>query len=98
MWDRLCMIGAALSPIALAGCGPQTPEDARALSINRCERQFGRMAPDASQGNALCTCMVDELAEEGLEVTDALGGNRARVEQITRTCAQRVGVPLPDRG
>lgn len=80
--------------IALAGCGPQTPEQQQARSIERCERQFGRMAPDPSKGEALCTCMVTELAEAGLEVTDALGGNRTRVEEITRSCAQRVGVPL----
>lgn len=88
----LAIFGAAS---LLAACGPQTPEEARLASIAKCERQFGRMAPDPSKGNALCTCMVDDLAAQGLEVTDVFGGDRAAMEQITRGCARKVGVPLP---
>ena len=91
---RMLMVIAAGSAL-LTGCGPQSPADVRAGAIAKCERQFGRMALDPSQGNAMCTCMVDDLAAEGLEVTDMLGGDRARVEEITRSCARKNGVPLP---
>ncbi|WP_379549867.1 hypothetical protein [Qipengyuania sp. DGS5-3] len=87
-------LGAALS---LSACGPQTPEDIRTSSIEKCERQFGRMAPDPSKGNALCTCMVDDLAEAGLEITDMIGEGRAKVEQVTRSCASKAGFQLPTR-
>ena len=79
----------------LAACGPQTPEDIRAAAIAKCERQFGRVAPDPALGNALCSCMTDRLAEKGLEITDMLGGDRAAVEEIGRSCAARVGMELP---
>ena len=79
----------------LAACGPQSPEEVRAASIAKCERQFGRMSPDPSKGNALCSCMTDRLAEQGLEVTDMLGAGRAQVESITRTCAAQAGIALP---
>ena len=88
-------VAAALLPLTLAGCGPQTPEDARAFSISKCEKRFGRMAPDPTQGNALCTCMVDRLAEQGLEVTDVLGPDGERVQEITRSCGRQVGISLP---
>lgn len=55
----------------------------------------GRAAPGPSLGNALCTCMVDELAERGMEITDMLGGDRAAVEEIGRSCAARNGITLP---
>jgi hypothetical protein len=80
----------------LAACGPQSPEEVRAASIAKCERQFGRMAPDPSKGNALCSCMTDRLAEQGLEITDMLGAGREQVESITRNCAARAGIALPN--
>lgn len=76
----------------LIGCGPTSPEAARNADIAKCERQFGRLASDAAQGEALCTCLIDRLAQEGLEITDAFGSNRARVEAATRTCAARAGI------
>lgn len=79
----------------LASCGPSSPEEIRDAAIAKCERQFGRMAPDPSKGNALCTCMTDKLAEKGLEITDMLGEGRAAVEEVTRSCARQAGVPLP---
>ena len=79
----------------LSACGPQTPEEVRGASIAKCERQFGRLSPDPAKGNALCSCMTDRLADAGLEVTDMLGGNRAKVEQITRSCASKAGIALP---
>lgn len=81
----------------VTACGPTSPEEVRAAAIAKCERQFGRMAPDPSRGNALCTCMTDKLAEKGLEITDMLGGDRGAVEEITRSCAASAGVPLPQR-
>ena len=39
--------------------------------------------------------MTDQLAEKGLEITDMLGGDRAAVEEIGRSCAARVGMELP---
>lgn len=76
----------------VSACGPQTPEEARAASVAKCERQFGRMAPDAEKGAALCGCMVDRLADEGLEITDALGGQRDRIIGITKSCARANGI------
>jgi hypothetical protein len=81
--------------LILAACGSQTPEDARAGAIAKCERQFGRVAPDPAKGTALCTCLTDKLAEEGLAITDMLGGERDRVEGVMRTCAASAGVRLP---
>ncbi len=79
----------------LAGCGAATPEDARAASMAKCERQFGRMAGgDTAKGEALCGCMVDRLAEEGMEITDVLSGDREKVMGITRSCAQVNGIPI----
>lgn len=86
------MLGAVL---ALGGCGPQTPEEVRAATIDKCERQFGQMAPDPSAGTQLCTCLVDRLAAEGLEITDMMGGDRSQVEGIARSCAGAAGVSLP---
>ncbi len=85
------MVGAAL----LSACGPQSAEDVRDATIAKCERQFGRMAPDAAKGNALCTCMADEMASKGVEITDMLGEGREAVEAIVRTCAGRAGISLP---
>lgn len=79
----------------LAACGPQGPEEVRLAGIAKCERQFGQLASDPSQGTALCTCLVDSLAEQGLEITDMLGPNRAQVEGTTRSCAARAGISLP---
>lgn len=79
----------------LASCGPATPEEARAANIAKCERQFGRMASDEAQGQSLCTCITDRLAEQGLEITDMLGSNRSKVEATTRSCAAQSGISLP---
>ena len=84
----------ALSSVLVA-CGPATPEDERAASIAKCDRQFGRMAPDPSKGTALCSCLVDNLAEQGLEITDVFGSDRAKIESATRSCAAQVGIPMP---
>ncbi len=92
---RISLIAAATAALALGGCGPQTPEDVRAAKVAKCERQFGRMAPDPALGTALCTCMTDRLTEEGLEITDMLGDARAQVEEVGRSCARQVGMPLP---
>ncbi len=86
------MIALVLATGAIAACGPQSPEDVRATTIAKCERQFGRMAPDPSGATALCTCMSDRLAEEGLEVSDMLGGGREKVEGIVRSCASQAGI------
>ena len=94
MTARFWLVGA--SGALLASCGPQTPEDARAAAIAKCEMRFARMASDAEQGTALCTCMTDRLAEKGLEVTDMLGEGRAAVEEVARSCAAQAGVPLAD--
>lgn len=86
---------APLLAALLAGCGQPSPEDVRAASLARCERQFGKVAPDPAKGAALCGCLVDRLAEEGLDITDMLGGDRGTVEGIGRSCASRAGVKLP---
>lgn len=86
---------APLLALMLAACGPQSPEDIRAASVAKCERQVGKMAPDPAKGAALCGCMVDRLAADGLEIADMLGSDRAQVEAITRSCARSVGVNLP---
>ena len=88
-------IGAIALCSVLAACGPTTPEEVREANVAKCERQFGRMAPDPAKGNALCTCLVDSLAEQGLEITDMLGPKRAEVESTTRSCARRAGIALP---
>lgn len=93
---RIATITGALAVLlALAGCGPSSPEEVRAASIAKCERQFGRMAPDPSKGNALCTCLTDGLIEKGLEITDMFGENRSSVEGTLRSCAARVGIKMP---
>ncbi|KEO87779.1 hypothetical protein EH31_06380 [Erythrobacter longus] len=93
---RIIAIPATLAlTCTLAACGPQSPEEVRLAGIAKCERQFGQMAPNPSQGNALCTCLVDSLAEQGLEITDMLGPNRAQVEGTTRSCAARAGISIP---
>lgn len=79
----------------LGACGPQSPEDIRAASVAKCERQFGRMAPDPSKGAALCTCLIDRLADAGLEMTDMLGADRSKVEGIARSCGASAGVTMP---
>ncbi|MEP5938699.1 MAG: hypothetical protein ABJ239_10255 [Erythrobacter sp.] len=84
-----------LAATGLAACGPQSPEDVRAAAIAKCERQFGRMSPDPAKGNALCSCMADDMAAEGVEITDMLGEGREAVKRIVRSCARRAGVPLP---
>ena len=95
---RITSIPALLAlTVALGSCGPQTPEEVREASIAKCERQFGRLSPDPAKGNALCSCMTDRLAEQGLEVTDMLGAGRAQVESITRGCAAQAGIALPTR-
>ena len=97
---KLAKMGLAamgLTTMGLTACGPQSPEDVRAAAIAKCERQFGRMAPDPAKGNALCSCMADDMAAEGVEITDMLGEGRQAVERIVRTCANRVGVPLPSK-
>ena len=94
---RIAAISGALAiAFALSGCGPSSPEEVRAASIAKCERQFGRMAPDPSKGNALCTCLTDGLIEKGLEITDMFGENRSTVEGTLRSCASRVGIQLPN--
>ncbi|MDP5102614.1 MAG: hypothetical protein NWP98_01665 [Erythrobacter sp.] len=88
--------GAILIAAPLLGaCGPQSPEAARAAEIAKCEIRFERVAPDPSKATAWCTCLTDRLAEEGLELTDMLGDERAKVEAITRSCARRAGVAMP---
>ncbi len=79
----------------LAACGPQSAQEQRALAVAKCERQFGRLSSDSSKATALCSCMTDRLAQEGLEITDMLGGDRAKVEGITRSCAASAGIALP---
>ncbi|MEL7454452.1 MAG: hypothetical protein AAGJ50_13880 [Pseudomonadota bacterium] len=92
---RFHLVSAALAPLTLlAACGLPSAEDAREASIAKCDRQFGRMAPDAAKGAAFCGCLVDKLSEEGLEITDMMGGERERVMQTTRSCAQAHGVPI----
>ncbi len=86
---------APMLALSLAGCGPGTPEEAKAAQVAKCERQFGRMAPSPDQGNALCTCMVNELEKSGLEITDVLGADKEKVMQVTRSCAQVNGISVP---
>lgn len=85
----------ALASLVLVSCGPQTPEEVRAAATAKCERQFGKMAPDPEKGEAFCGCLVDRLAENGLEVTDMLGGDREKVMETTRSCAQTHGISVP---
>ena len=92
---RFALINAAALSALLAACGPATPEEAQSASIARCERQFGRIAADASQGRALCTCLTARLAEQGLEPTDMFGSNRSKVEAATRACAAQAGISMP---
>ncbi|WP_114520235.1 hypothetical protein [Altererythrobacter sp. ZODW24] len=86
---------APLLALGLAGCGPATPEEAKAATVAKCERQFGRMAPSPDKGNALCTCMVNELEKSGLEVTDVFGADKEKVMKVTRSCAQVNGISIP---
>jgi hypothetical protein len=95
--QRASAIAGAALVLILTGCGPQTPEAARAAAIDKCERKFGKVAPDPTKGTALCTCLTDKLAAEGLEITDMLGGDREKVEGLMRSCATSAGVSLPQR-
>ncbi len=79
----------------LVSCGPNAPADKRSLEIDACERRLGRMLPDTAKGAALCSCLVDGLAREGLEFTDILSPHRERVEAISQSCARQVGVEMP---
>lgn len=89
-------VAAALALGALlAGCGQASPEDARAALTGKCERQFARLAPDPAKGAELCTCLTDKLAEDGLAITDMMGGDGAKVQAVARSCAGRVGISLP---
>lgn len=88
-------LAAAVLGALVAACGPQTPEEVRAAAIAKCERQFGRMAPDPSKGEALCSCFVDDMAAEGREITDVFGEGREALDRIMRKCAGQAGVPLP---
>lgn len=92
LW-RIAFAGTGM--LALAACGPQTPEEVRGAAIAKCEQRFARSAPDPSKGTALCTCLTDKLAEEGMEITDMLTGDRAKVEEIGRSCAKSAGMSLP---
>ncbi len=92
---KIAIIAIPFSAVIIAGCGPQSAEDARAHAVDKCERQFGRLSPDASKGEALCSCMTDRLAAEGLEITDMLGGDRAKVEAIGKSCAKEAGIAVP---
>jgi hypothetical protein len=88
--------GAALMAAALlAGCGPQSSEDIRAAAIAKCEIRFARAMSDPVKGTAFCTCTTDKLAESGLELTDMLGAERAKVEGIMRSCGNSAGISLP---
>ncbi len=79
----------------LAGCGEALPEDAQAASVQRCEQQFGRMAgDDTAKGAALCACMVERLAQEGMEITNAMGTGKEQVMAITRSCAREHGIDV----
>ncbi len=91
---RNSAISAAALAALLAACAPQTAEDARQASAARCERQFGRMAPDPAQGLALCECIVGRLEDRGLEMSDALGSAREEIVGITRSCAAENGIPV----
>lgn len=92
LW-RIAFTGTGM--LVLAACGPQTPEEVRGAAIAKCEQRFARSAPDPSKGTALCTCLTDKLAEEGMEITDILSGERAKVEEIGRNCAKSEGMTLP---
>ncbi len=89
------ILAAPLMALGLASCGPGTPEEARAAKIAKCERQFGRMAPSPEKGNALCTCMVNELEKQDLEVTDVFGADKDKVMKVTRSCGQVNGITMP---
>ncbi len=78
------------APLAACGMG-----DDRSRSIARCERQMQNLAPDTAAANAMCTCIVDSLAAEGMTIIDTLGDSSGRGEAITRQCAIENGVPLP---
>ncbi len=86
-----------VSALLLAGCGPRSAEEQRAHAVAKCERQFGRLSSDSSKGEALCSCMTDRLAQEGLEITGMLGSDRVRVEGIARSCAASAGIPPPEK-
>ncbi|MEO9462716.1 MAG: hypothetical protein ABJ242_08275 [Marinomonas sp.] len=94
---RYTVLTLALPALALTGCGPQTPEDIRAASIAKCERQFGQMAPDPEKGAAFCGCLTDKLADQGLEITDMLGSGREKVMSAARSCGAANGIAMPER-
>lgn len=104
-WIIRASAAAALlaTPLALGGCdraegGAAYGGGERGRMIAKCVDKFGRAAPDPSKGEALCSCMVDRLSDEGLEVTDVFGADRNRVMEITRLCGAAVGIPVMGEG
>lgn len=91
---RTLAITGIASLTMLTGCGSLGPGGEREASMARCERQFGQMAPDPDKGEAFCGCLIDRLAEQGLEITDMLGDDAETVMQTTRSCASAHGVPI----
>lgn len=92
---KVLSLAVALSSLALVSCGPQTAEDVRAASTAKCERQFGKMASSPEKGKVFCGCLVDRLAESGMEVTDMLGGDQEKVMETAKSCARTHGIPIP---
>ncbi len=92
--SALMLPAAAVALASLSACG-MVPGDEQARSQARCERTFARMAPDPSQGQALCSCMTERLADEGMTIIDTMGSGSGKGQEIVRQCASENGVQLP---
>lgn len=88
---RLAILPALLLPI-LAACSPATPEEKRASDIVRCKEQFGVMANNPQEADALCGCMVDTLTELGMTMGDMQGSRAQQVQSVSVLCAKQEGI------
>lgn len=95
MNGRVLAAGLLVLAAASGGCSGGEPVDMRTAAIAKCERKFGQFSGNEATGKALCTCMTDRLAEQGLEITDMLAGDSGKVEDIAKSCAASAGMKLP---
>lgn len=82
--------------LLLGGC--DMIADPKAAMVGQCESGINQMLEQtgisSDAARPLCTCIVDRMAEKGVNAADMLGGNNEEMQQIAMECAARLpGVP-----
>ncbi len=82
--------------LLLGGC--DTLSDPKAAMVGHCKTGVNQMLEQSGlssdAADPLCTCIVDRMAEKGVDAVDMLGGNNEQMQQIALECAATLpGVP-----